>query len=72
MSRDRAQRPWRAIAYVPDPTGQVTGRSRAVAGRVSAKTASGLRRFIARQRAAGNAVDTFRVDTIEDHLEVRA
>lgn len=67
MTADRARRPWRAIAYVPDPTGQGTqGRARAVAGRVSAKTPQGLARFTQTQRAAGNVVSRYRVGTIDD------
>lgn len=60
------ERPWRAIAYVPDPTGQtVAGRKRVVAGRTAAKTREGLAGFIARQEAQGNVVDVFTVDPID-------
>lgn len=63
--RRAPRRPWRAIAYVPDPVG-TTGRKRAVAGRAAAATPAGLRAWTARQRAAGNVVDKYRVGTLDE------
>jgi hypothetical protein len=58
----RSERPWRAIAYETDPTGQgIQGRKRAVAGRTAARTEAGLAPFITRHRAAGHAVDWYEV-----------
>lgn len=62
-------RPFRAIAYVPDPTGQVTGRSRAVAGRTAAKTRPGLDRFVDEHLAKGHAVDLTEVLDLLDELD---
>ena len=68
MSRRRGRpRLWRAIAFVPDPVAP-NGRRREVAGRVSACTQDGLTRWVNEQRAKGNAVDVYRVGTIEDVL----
>lgn len=59
------ERPWRAIAYVPDPTGQgLAGRKREVAGRTAAKTRQGLQPFIDRQTTQGNVVDVFDVEPL--------
>lgn len=56
------ERPWRAVAFIPDPTGQtLAGRKRVVAGRTSAKTRQGLSRFIARHTEAGHPVDVVQV-----------
>lgn len=58
----RSERPWRAIAYVPDPTGQGTlGRKREVAGRTSAKTRKGLQAFLDRHHAQGHVCDLWEV-----------
>lgn len=64
-------RPFRAIAYVPDPTGQQTGRSRAVAGRVAAKTRPGLKRFLDEQTGKGNECDVFEILDLLDELTDR-
>lgn len=61
-------RPFRAIAYVPDPTGQVTGRTRAVAGRAAAKTRAGLDRFVKRHTEAGHAIDVTEVLDMLDEI----
>lgn len=59
------ERPWRAVAYVPDPTGQTeAGRKRIVAGRTSAKTQAGLARFISKHLDAGNVVSTEYVEPL--------
>jgi hypothetical protein len=60
-------RPWRAIAYRPDPLAP-NGRKRDVTGRTSATTEQGLNRFVNQHEAAGDVVDRWRVSTIEDHL----
>jgi hypothetical protein len=61
------ERPWRAIAYVPDAQAP-NGRRRHVAGRVAACTADGLTRWITSHRRAGHVIDVFRVSSIEDVL----
>lgn len=68
MSRRQCRRrPWRAIAYVVDPTAP-NGRRRLVAGRVAAATPDGLTRWLNAHRTAGHAVDVYRVASIEDVL----
>ena len=61
------RRPWRAIAYVVDPVAP-NGRRREVAGRVAASTQDGLARFVTAHRLAGDAVDVFRVSSIDEVL----
>lgn len=61
------RRPWRAIAYVVDPIAP-EGRRRAVAGRTAATTQDGLTRFVNSHRLAGDAVDVFRVASIDEFL----
>lgn len=64
------ERPWRATAFVPDPTGQgLAGRKREVAGRAAAKTRDGLARFITRHEAQGHAIDVVEVRPLDftDH-----
>lgn len=63
--RRAPRRPWRAIAYVPDPVAP-NGRRREVAGRAAAATPTGLGAWVARQRAAGNVVDKYRVGTLDE------
>lgn len=59
------ERPWRAIAYQPDPTGQTDrGRKRLVTGRTAARTEAGLAGFRVRQEAQGNVVDVFTVESL--------
>lgn len=60
-------RPWRAIAYAVDAEAP-NGRRREVAGRTAASTQDGLTRFVSTHRQAGDAVDVFRVVSIEDLL----
>lgn len=60
-------RPWRAVAYVPDPTAP-NGRRREIAGRASALTEDGLTRFRSSHRRAGHAVDVFRLTGLEELL----
>lgn len=56
------EKPWRAIAFVPDPTGQtLAGRRRVVAGRASAKTKGGLARFVTDHEGRGHVVDLVEV-----------
>lgn len=64
-------RPWRAIAYRPDAIAP-NGRKREVTGRTSASTEAGLARFVARHEAAGDVVDRWQVQSIEDLLEPEA
>lgn len=59
------RRPWRAIAFVVDPTAP-QGRRRTVAGRVAACSPEGLDRFVDRHRDQGNAVDVFEVPELPD------
>lgn len=61
-------RPFRAIAYVPDPTGQETGRSRRVAGRVAAKSRAGLQRFLDEQASLGHPCDVHEVLDMLDEI----
>lgn len=66
-------RPFRAIAYVPDPTGQGTGgRSREVAGRVAAKSPAGLKRFLDEHGGKGHAIDTYEVLDLLDEIPENA
>jgi hypothetical protein len=61
------EKPWRAVAFVPDPTGQTpAGRKRVVAGRAAAKTEAGLARFIARHQDQGHVVDVCHVLALFD------
>lgn len=56
------ERPWRATAFIPDPTGQTTaGRRRVVAGRAAAKTEAGLARFRRTHEDRGHVVDVVEV-----------
>lgn len=56
------ERPWRATAFVPDPTGQsLAGRKRVVAGRAAAKTEAGLAAFRAKHAEQGHVVDVVEV-----------
>lgn len=60
------ERPWRAVAFIPDPTGQgLAGRKREVAGRAAAKTEAGLAAFRRRHAALGHAVDVVEVRPIQ-------
>lgn len=64
------ERPWRAVAFVPDPTGQgLAGRKRDVAGRASAKTEAGLEAFVTRHRDLGHVVDVCEVLSMFDSGE---
>lgn len=58
------RRPWRAIAYRPDPTAP-NGRKRGVVGRTSACDRGGLQAFIDRQEADGNVVDVIEVQPLD-------
>lgn len=58
------RRPWRAVAFKPDPTAP-NGRKREVTGRTAACTPDGLNGFIRRQTLAGNVVDTLKVLELE-------
>lgn len=58
-------RPWRAVAFVPDPSAP-NGRRREIAGKTSATTEDGLIRFVRRHRAAGHKLDVFRVQGIDE------
>lgn len=56
------ERPWRATAFIPDPTGQtLAGRRRVVAGRTAAKTKAGLTRFTEEHEGLGHVVDVVEV-----------
>lgn len=56
------ERPWRATAFIPDPTGQtLAGRKRVVAGRTAAKTEAGLARFVTQHEGLGHVVDVVEV-----------
>lgn len=61
-------RPFRAVAYVPDPTGQETGRSRKVAGHTSAKRRAGLDRFVNDYLGRGNVVELEEVRTLLEEI----
>lgn len=54
------RRPFRATAFVPDPTAP-NGRKREVAGRVAAASREGLDRFVNAHRAAGHEVDVVEI-----------
>jgi hypothetical protein len=58
------RRPWRAIAYVVDPTSP-NGRRREVAGRTAAVKREGLDEFIKRHRRAGHPLDVYEVLAID-------
>lgn len=63
----KGDRPFRAVAYIPDPTGQTAaGRKREVAGRTAAKTLEGLKPFILRHQAQGHIVH---LEEVLDMLE---
>lgn len=63
----KGDRPFRAVAFIPDPTGQGTaGRKREVAGRAAAKTLDGLIPFITRHEAQGHVVH---LEEVLDMLE---
>ena len=68
-ARRRASRPrpWRAVAFIPDPTAP-NGRRREVAARAAATTEEGLARFRLEHRLAGHAVDVVRVSDLEELL----
>lgn len=61
-------RPFRAIAYRPDPTAPA-GRRREVTGRAAAKTRPGLDRFVAAHGAAGDVVAVSEVLDVLDELD---
>lgn len=63
------RRPWRAVAYKPDPTAP-NGRSREVTGRTAACTEEGLAEFVLRQVDAGNVVDLYEVQPFDLFREV--
>lgn len=61
------RRPFRATAFVPDPTAP-NGRKREVAGRVAAASRSGLDRFVNAHRAAGHEVDVVEILDLLDEI----
>lgn len=59
-----SRRPWRAVAYVVDPTSP-NGRRREVAGRTAARTRDGLDAFVLKHQRLGHPLDVFEVLAIE-------
>lgn len=61
------RRPFRATAFVPDPTAP-NGRRREVAGRAAACSRAGLDAFVARHEAAGHEVDLVEILDLLDEI----
>lgn len=67
MAGRRDPRPWRAVAYTPEPDADPHEWTRKqVASRTAAKTRKGLDHFIDRHRGAGSLVDVWELRLVEE------